>query len=262
MGTSPTPALFVSHGAPSLVIEDVPARSFLARLGPSLGPLKAILAVSAHWETESPTASAAQLPATIHDFGGFPAELYAMRYPAPGAPWLADRVAALLEDAGLRAYVDPERGLDHGAWVPLKLMLPEAAVPATQLSIQPQLGPAHAHRVGQALRPLRDEGVLVLASGSATHDLRAVFGHSLAAATPDWVSRFADWVADAVEGGRTDALLRYRDLAPNARRNHPTEEHLLPLFTALGAGTPGVPGKRIHASTTYGALAMDAYAFA
>jgi 4,5-DOPA dioxygenase extradiol len=256
------PSLFVSHGAPTLALEKGGAAEFLRGYGERLGRPEAILVVSAHWETDVPTVGTTPTPETIHDFRGFPAELYQMRYAAPGAPELAERAARLVE-SGMGGTVrrDPRRGLDHGAWVPLSLMYPEADIPVTQLSILREGGPAAHLTLGEAIRPLRDEGVLVLASGSATHNLYEFRGFDYDSAPPGWVSEFGDWVAGAIAEGRTAELLDYRRLAPSAERNHPTEEHLLPLFTALGAASPGTFGERVHSSHTYGVLAMDVYAF-
>lgn len=252
------PAIFLSHGAPLLAVDPGPAHDFLRDLGPVLGRPNAILVVSAHWEARSPRVSTAQLPATIHDFRGFPQALYQLQYRAPGAPELAQRAATLLADAGMDVEIDARRGLDHGAWVPLMLMYPAADVAVTQLSVQTHLGAEHQLRMGEALRPLRDEGVLIVGSGSATHNLSEIaFGDSEREA-PSWVCEFQDWVAQAVEHGHRAQLLDYRSSAPHAQRNHPTEEHFLPLFVALGAGERG---RRIHRSHTYGVLAMDAYRF-
>jgi len=255
------PTIFVSHGAPTLPLTEAPARSFLAGLGEEIGRPDAILAISAHWETPAPALSSATAPETIHDFYGFPQALYAMRYAAPGAPVLAERAAALLDRAGLSASLEP-RGLDHGAWVPLMLMYPTADIPVTQLSLQTHLGAAHQFRVGEALQPLRDDGVLILGSGSATHNLGELRTATIDAPTAPWVGEFTDWLAQAIAEGRSGDLVDYRRRAPNAVRSHPRDEHLLPLFTALGAAGPAAKGRRIHASTTYGALAMDAYAWA
>jgi hypothetical protein len=174
---------------------------------------------------------------------------------------LAGRAAALLEAAGFPADVDETRGLDHGAWVPLLLMYPEADVPVTQLSLQAHLGPAHHFRIGEALRPLRETGVLVLGSGSLTHNLGEFRQHRGDPTPPPWVVEFADWMADKIARGSIEDLLDYRRRAPHAERNHPTDEHLLPLFFALGAARPGARGSRVHTSNAYGVLAMDAYAF-
>lgn len=236
------------------------ARDFLRGLGGVIGKPAAILVVSAHWETGSPTISTAEHPETIHDFFGFPQDLYRLQYPAPGAPELARRIATLLEAAGFAADISAERGLDHGAWVPLMLAYADADVPVTQLSIQTRRGPAWHWRLGEALRPLRDEGVLILGSGSATHNLQEFGRHGRDAAPLAYVIAFNDWLAAAVAGGCRDDLIDYRSRAPEAARNHPTEEHLLPLFVAAGAGRSG-RGARLHASYTYGALAMDAYRF-
>lgn len=255
------PSLFVSHGAPTLAIEDGPASRYLSGLGRELGRPTAILVVSAHWETVAPRVGTASSPETIHDFYGFPQALYQIRYPAPGAPDVAWKAADLLTfRAGLAVEEDGRRGLDHGAWVPLSLLYPEADIPVAQLSIQPHLGPDHHFRMGQALEPLRDDGVLIIASGSATHNLYEFHGRLPDGAPPAWVAAFSEWLADAVEGGRVEELLDYRNRAPEAVRNHPTDEHLLPIFVALGAGA-GHPGRRLHASNSYGILAMDVYAF-
>ncbi len=255
------PAIFVSHGAPTLPIEASPARDFLSGLGKTLGKPKAILVVSAHWEGSEAAVSASEQPETIHDFFGFPQELYRMAYPAPGAPELASRVSKLLGGKGIVAHVHPTRGFDHGAWVPLLLMYPDADIPVTQLSVQPPLGTAHHFQLGEAVRPLRDEGVLILASGGATHNLYEFGRHRRDAPAPAWVTGFQEWLANTVESGKTDDLLHYRERGPDAARNHPSEEHFLPIFVAAGAGDPGVAGRRIHRSHTFGILAMDAYRF-
>lgn len=256
------PALFVSHGAPTFPLTDNPAKRFLSSLGEQLAPRpRSILVVSAHWETAVPTVNAVQVNETIHDFYGFPEALYQLRYPAPGSAALADRVAKLLTDAGFGADRDSSRGLDHGAWVPLSLIYPKADIPVVQLSIQPQHGPDHHFELGKALAPLRREGVLVMGSGSFTHDLGSFRAYAGApgAAEPDWVSQFADWMSSALDQGRIDDVLHYRDRAPFAARNHPTEDHILPLFVAMGAG--GAPVSHLHASTTYAILRMDVFAF-
>lgn len=258
---SQLPSLFLSHGAPSLILEDVPARHFLEQIGPRLPKPDAILVASAHWEAKGPRVSSAVSPETIYDFYGFPAELYKMTYPAPGAPGLADETARLLRDAGVPAVIDESRGLDHGAWAPLKLMFPDATLPVVSLSLLPDGGPRAHLALGEALRPLRDQGVLIVGSGSLTHSLRDAFSHSAGDPTPAWVEEFQSWTAQAIADDRRDDLLAYRQLAPSAQRNHPSEEHLLPLFVALGAGTPGHPGRRLHASVDWGVLAMDAYSF-
>jgi 4,5-DOPA dioxygenase extradiol len=255
------PALFLSHGAPTLPIVDAPASRFLRGLGKTLGRPSAILVASAHWETAVPTLGSAARQTTIHDFRGFPRALYELRYEPPGAPELAERAGDLLAKAGLGSRIDPTRGLDHGAWVPLLLMYPEADIPTTQISIQPHLGPAHHVALGRALAALRAEGVLIIGSGSFTHDLRRFRGQAEdAPATPDVIA-FADWFDTAITERRTADLLAYRSLAPYAAEQHPTDEHLLPLYVAMGAA--GLDhAERLHESAMYSMLRMDAYAFA
>jgi 4,5-DOPA dioxygenase extradiol len=257
------PALFVSHGAPTFPLTDAPARSFLEQLAGHFAERpKAILMVSAHWETAVPSLTAGAQNETIHDFHGFPKELYEIRYPAPGSAWLVDRVVTLIQAGGGAVHCDPVRGLDHGAWVPLKLLYPDADVPVVQLSVQTQAGPDYHYRLGHLLAPLRKEGVLIIGSGSFTHDLSSFreYYTALHAPAPDWVNAFADWMTAAIGEDRINDILAYRKLAPHAVRNHPTEEHLLPLFVALGAGNGGA-AQHLHQSTTHGILRMDAFAF-
>jgi 4,5-DOPA dioxygenase extradiol len=256
------PAIFISHGSPMLAIEPAEARDFLARL-PTLLPERprAILMISAHWERLRPAVNAPPQNETIHDFGGFPPALFALQYPAPPSAELAHRVAGLLSAGGLPTDIDTRRGLDHGAWVPLIVAWPDADIPVLQLSVQTRLGPDHHYRLGQLLAPLREEGVLIIGSGSFTHDLSSfrTSGGRIDAPEQDWVHVFAEWMASALREGRTDDLLHYRTRAPEAAHNHPTEEHLLPLYVALGAGAGRVD--HMHQSTTYGILRMDAFAF-
>jgi len=253
------PAFFISHGAPTLIITPGAARDFLGGLGRTLARPAAILAVSAHWETPAPAVTGAAQPEMIYDFNGFPREMYEIRYPAPGSAWLAEHTGELLSAAGFEPSTDPARGLDHGAWVPLKLMYPGADIPVVQLSLQTRPGPQHHFRLGAALRPLRSEGVLLLASGGTSHNLRELQFDAGSGAPPPWVSEFREWLAQRTEAGDVDELLDYRNRAPHAARNHPTEEHFLPFFVALGSRSASA--KRIHSSTTFGALAMDAYQF-
>jgi len=259
--TLPLPSLFLSHGAPTLPLTDTPARSFLAEFGAVLRRPKAILVISAHWETSVPTINAVDRNETIHDFGGFPRPLYELRYPAPGSPTIAARVSDLLRGSGIDSRIDRSRGLDHGAWVPLLLMYPQADIPVLQLSVQPHLGTEHHFRIGRALAPLRQEGVLMIGSGSLTHDLSEFRGHDANDPAPDWVNAFADWSHSALTAERTDDLLDYRRQAPFAVKNHPSEEHLLPLYAALGAAGEIARAGRLHASATYAILRMDVYAF-
>ena len=252
------PTLFISHGAPTMALQPGAAGEALRRLGARLPKPTGILMVSAHWETHAPSVSSATQPETIHDFFGFPPPLYELRYPAPGAPDLARRAAQLLNQAGIAATLDAQRGLDHGAWVPLRYLRPNADVPVTQLSIQPQLSPLHHYRVGEALRPLTAEGVLIVGSGSLTHNLGEfrLRGEDV----PSYVRGFQEWVRKALEDGDCSALMDYRKLAPDAVRAHPTDEHFLPLFVALGAQGGGTV-RRYTDEVTFGVIAMDGYVF-
>jgi 4,5-DOPA dioxygenase extradiol len=258
---SALPALFLSHGAPNVVLYPSPTRDFLSRLGTALPRPRAIVVVSAHWETDQPMLTTHAQPETIHDFYGFEPAMYQMRYAAPGAPALAADILARLAEAGITALADPQRGLDHGAWSPLMLMYPNADIPVLQLSLQTAAGPAHQLRLGQVLRPLREQGVLLVGSGNATHNLRALQRAQPDATPPAWVSDFAHWLRQCIASGDTAALLDYAAQAPYAQQNHPSAEHFLPLFFALGAGNADQPGQLLFDQYTYGALAMDSYAF-
>lgn len=254
----PLPAVFVSHGSPMLVFEDIPARHFIASLGKTLPRPKAILSVSAHWETDRPAVSGATKPETIHDFYGFPEALYRLRYPAPGAPALAERVSELIPGVA----IDESQGLDHGAWNPLLLIYPEADIPVAQLSVQLAAGPPHHLDLGRKLAPLSNEGVLILASGGAVHNLRQFQIDNQKPA--DWAIAFDDWLADRIAAGDAEALVDYKRLRPEARLVHPREEHFLPLFVALGAGLEGASkgkGRALHRSFAHGSLSMAAFSW-
>jgi 4,5-DOPA dioxygenase extradiol len=258
------PTLFISHGSPMLAVVDSAARRFLAQLGPKLPPPSAVVVVSAHYDTPTTEVTAGDRPETIHDFGGFPDELYRLRYPAPGSPALAREIVGQLEAAGVHARLAPQRGLDHGAWIPLSLMLPRADVPVLQVSLNSRRSPEEHFTLGRALRSLRDAGTWVLGSGGATHNL-ALYAHARGrdddSTPPEWVEAFNEWTAGAVAARRYDDLFSYAERAPFAAQNHPTAEHYLPLFVTLGAAHDDEPGVRIHSSYDRGLLSLDAYAF-
>jgi len=258
------PTLFLSHGSPMTAIAETKARRFLEGLAALVPRPRAILVVSAHWETAAPMLNAVARNATIHDFFGFPEALFAISYPAPGAPELAEAIAARLRAAGFSAGIDRARGLDHGAWVPLVLAYPEADIPVLQLSVQTALGARHHLAMGEALAGLGAEGVLVLGSGSFTHDLRRFRGGRGGLDAPETadVSEFSEWMDSRIRAHDVEALVDYRRLAPHAADEHPTEEHLLPLHVALGAAGAGAAARRLHSSVEYGFLRMDAYEFA
>ena len=259
----PAPTLFISHGSPMLAIEDSPAREFLLSYGREIGKPRAIVVASAHFGTSRPAVVGDAKPSMIYDFGGFPDALYHIVYPAPGDPIVAMKVAGLLQAAGLAPAIVTGRGFDHGAWVPLSLMYPAADVPIVQVAVQPHLGPAHHVALGRALASLKDEDIMVIGSGSATHNLHEFFRgqHEPNEEPPAWVAKFDDWVRERVAAGATDDLINYRKLAPFARENHPTEEHFLPLHVAIGAAGEDAKGELIHSSYANGVLSMDAYRF-
>ncbi|HKI65219.1 MAG TPA: class III extradiol ring-cleavage dioxygenase [Burkholderiales bacterium] len=258
--TAPLPVVFVSHGSPMHALDAGAAGEAWAALGRELPRPRAIVIVSAHWETDVPALTGAARPQTIHDFYGFPEPLYRIRYPAPGAPALAARAAALLEGAGLAAEVDPARGLDHGAWSPLLHAYPRADVPVVQLSLQSALGTRHHLALGRALAPLAGEGVLLIGSGHMTHNLRD-WVRSGQVAPLAYAQEFQAWVADRVAARELEALADYRARAPHAVRAHPSEEHFLPLFFALGAAAEHGRAERLYDGIEGGALAMDAWLF-
>lgn len=251
-------AVFVSHGAPTIVLDASPTAGFLRDLGPRLGRPRAIVVASAHWTTRRPAVSAAARPRTVHDFGNFDDRLFDMRYPAPGAPDLAAEISRRLTAAGLACDVDPDRGFDHGVWTPLMLMYPAADIPVVSLSVQPRESAAHHIALGRALAGLVADDVLILGSGSATHDLGRFRGQGIDAPVHPDVQRFAAWLRDAARAGDAGALAAIAD-APDATANHPTPEHLFPFHVAFGAGQGR--GVQLHHAFAYGILALDAYAF-
>lgn len=254
------PSLFVSHGSPMFAVEPAQAGPQLAELGRRLPRPRAVLVMSPHWMTPGVRVATTASPETIHDFGGFPPELYRIQYPAPGAPEVARRALQLLQAAGWRAAADEEFGLDHGAWVPVRHLYPAADIPVLQVSMPHDLDPAGAVRLGRALAPLADEGVLIVGSGSITHNLYE-FRREVGAASATYATEFVDWARDAVRRHDEAALVGYLQSAPHAQRAHPTAEHYLPLPFAFGAAAGGSPVHVIDGGMTYGTLAMDAYVF-
>lgn len=257
------PTLFVPHGAPTFALRPGAAGAALARLAASLPRPRAIVMVSPHWEMPAATVGTADRLATVHDFHGFPQPLYEIRYPATGCPEAAREVVQALREAGLPAGEAPAQGLDHGAWIPLRLMYPDADVPVIPLSLQSHEGVRGAYRLGEALAPLRERGFLVIGSGNLTHNLgdyrlaRMNGGDGL-----DYVRRFPAWMTERLQQHDLDALLDYRRQAPDAVRAHPSDEHLQPLYVALGAAGRDASVEHVHASISDYVLAMDAYAFA
>lgn len=257
------PTVFISHGSPMLPLEPGTAAGMLKELGQELPRPKAILAFSPHWMARQPAVGSSAHPETIHDFSGFDPALHQMRYPVAGNPEVAQRAASLLERAGWTAPLDPKRGLDHGVWVPLSIMFPQADVPVVPVAMPWPLDASGAHRLGAALSPLAEEGVLLFGTGSLTHNLRDFSPASGTDEAPQtYVSEFVDWMRNTIERGDTAALLAYRDQAPHAARAHPTDEHLLPLFWALGAAGAGARPRHLAGGVHYGMLSMDGWIFA
>ena len=256
------PTFFVPHGSPFFALDPGAAGAALIAAAAALPQPRAIVIVSAHWDTAIPTVGFAQKLETIHDFWGFPGELYALRYPATGCPEASAEVVAALAAAGLPVERDPNRGLDHGAWIPLRLMFPDADVPVVPVSLQSAGGPQAAYRLGQALAPLVARGMLVVGSGNLTHNLRDLqLARSFGARTSSYVAEFSDWMAKRLADRDVPALLDYRRQAPGGAQAHPTDEHLLPLFVALGAAGNDAKVEHLHSGVDHFVIAMDAYSF-
>ena len=254
------PVLFVSHGAPTFALEPGVLGPALAQLGQQLTDVKAILVLSPHWQTRGVSVMTTSTPQTIHDFGGFSEALYSLQYPATGHPQLAAQATQRLRQAGWAVNTDKQRGLDHGAWVPMHHLLPQANIPVFQVSMPINLNTQSAFKLGQDLYTLREHGVMIIASGSMTHNLYE-FRHSNTAAQ-DYAVEFSHWVREAVVNHDIESLIDYRQRAPHAQRAHPTEEHFLPLLIALGA--LGQKGSHeithvIDAGMTHGVLSMESY---
>lgn len=262
MNTKPLPSLFVPHGSPAFALAPGVAGARMAEMAKTLSTVRALVVISPHWETKEPTVGAASTLETIHDFYGFDRRLYEIRYPAAGSPAAASEVAKNLAQAGFKVDTDFERGLDHGAWVPLMHMFPEADVPVVSLSVQHHGGPQHAYQIGQALAGLREQGFLIVGSGNLTHNLNdwrnaMIHGES----TPAYVHEFPDWVAERLRAGDIQALLNYRRLHSSGPRAHPRDEHFLPFFTALGAAGEHFKAHAFYRGVSDVVLAMDGYLF-
>ncbi|WP_286903198.1 DODA-type extradiol aromatic ring-opening family dioxygenase [Vreelandella sedimenti] len=254
------PLLFVSHGAPMFAIEPGLAGKNLTELGRELPRPDAIVILSPHWMTRDEiSVTASTSPETIHDFGGFPDALYQIQYPAPGAPALASKIVDMLSNTGWKSRLDDHRGLDHGAWVPLLYLAPEADIPVVQVSMPASLDTRDAWQLGKTLKPLRDINVLIVASGSLTHNLYEFRGATTHGA--QYVKDFAAWTTKSLASGNLDQLLDYKQYAPSAERAHPTDEHFLPLFIALGAAGESYETRVVEGGVTHGVLAMDSYLF-
>jgi 4,5-DOPA dioxygenase extradiol len=254
------PSLFISHGAPTFALEPGEAGPKLTALAGRIERPDAILLMSPHWQTRVVTLSAHPHPETIHDFGGFPAALYALRYPAPGAPKIAHAIAEDLRAQGIAVEIDPHRGFDHGAWVPLRYLYPNADIPVVQLSMPYSLNAKSAYALGAALRHWRSKNLLIIGSGSLTHNLYEFRAYANEPAAP-YAREFVAWIREAIAAGDHHRIVSAPHTAPHARRAHPTDEHFLPLPFAAGAAGNEVDAEPIDAGFTYGVLSMQAFAF-
>ncbi|KAK6923635.1 Extradiol ring-cleavage dioxygenase, class III enzyme, subunit B [Dillenia turbinata] len=255
---------FISHGSPTMSIDEtMPARHFLESWQQKVWTQnpKSILIISGHWETDVPTVNLVQHNDTIHDiYDFFPKHMYQIKYPAPGAPELGERVVELLKESGFKhVEEDRKRGLDHGAWIPLMLMYPEANIPVCQLSIQLSGDGTYHYNLGKALAPLREEGVLIVGSGSATHNMSNIGPKN--AQPPSWASEFVDWLNKAILEGRYEDVNHYDEKAPHAKVAHPWPDHFYPLNVAMGAAGENAKAKLIHNSWTHGTLSYASYQF-
>ena len=254
-------SLFVPHGSPMFALDPGQAGAAMSRIATQFEEPRAIVIISPHWLTERPAVSVSTQLETIHDFYGFDRALYEMQYPAAGCPEAAEVVIQALATAGLPVE-RVERGLDHGAWVPLRQMFPQADVPVVGMSVQPHLGPRHAYAVGQALAPLVEQGFFIIGSGNITHNLGDWrMAEMTGSGVPAYVTRFADWIDQQLQSGEIDNLLDYRRQNADGRQAHPTDEHLLPLYTALGAGGDDATAQPFFRGVSNQVIAMDGYAF-
>ncbi len=252
------PALFVSHGSPMTALETGPYAQALAAFGESVAP-GAIVVISAHWQERGIRIASAARPELIYDFGGFPRELYELKYPAPGSPELAADVARELGSAGFEATLDDNRGWDHGVWVPLRLMFPEARIPVVQVSLPMQGSPEELFRAGEVLSGFRKKAVLILGSGGIVHNLRLLNWARKDAPAEGWAQEFQDWVHRAIERRDLASLFQYEKLAPHAARAVPTPEHFAPLFPVLGAAGDYKKVVPIFEGIEYGNMSMCSF---
>jgi 4,5-DOPA dioxygenase extradiol len=260
------PALFISHGAPDVAVRPSEIRTFLRGLSGQMEKPSAIVIASAHFETAVPEVVSDPSPETVYDFGGFDPALREIVYPAKGSPEIAGQVLGLLKNAGIEARINPKRGFDHGVWTPLFLAYPDADIPVIQISIQPGLDAEYHYRLGVALAKLRDENMLVVGSGHITHNLRAIFGVMQSGRSEghpmiEKVAAFTNWIEDRLDEGTIDQLLNWTKDAPFAAENHPTDEHFMPFFVALGAGSTKLNATLLHRSTQYGFFVSDIWRF-
>ncbi|WP_339251077.1 class III extradiol ring-cleavage dioxygenase [Paenibacillus sp. FSL P2-0136] len=253
------PSYFFAHGAPSIVLEDNTYTKLLKEFKDHMPKPKAIVLFSAHWEEPVQSVGAAATYDTIYDFGGFQDELYQMTYPAKSDRALADQIQNLFTAHGIESVRNETRGLDHGAWAVLKLLYPEADIPVVAMSVNRDLPNAQQYEIGKALAALREQDVLIIASGGTVHNLRRLNWNS--DEVNGWAEQFDRWIQEKVEAWDTEALFQYDELAPYAEMAVPTSEHFIPLFIAMGAGDPGRNAQLLHRSYQYGNLSLSCWQF-
>jgi len=251
------PTLFVSHGAPDIVLRHMAATDALWELGHRLPEPRGIVIVSAHWVDDPVGITRDEQLKTLHDFGGFPQALYSMQYPARGDEVLSDTIQSALEVNGIASRSVAGRGLDHGAWVPLHFLYPDARIPVVQLSL-PAGTLQDLAELGEALAPLRQEGVLIIGSGGSVHNLRAI---KMNEETDEWAVAFEAWLRETIEGNHFDWLISGKDFPSSFHQAHPTLEHFAPLVFAWAAADSTLPGRRLHHSFDYGNIGMSMFSF-
>lgn len=259
------PSIFISHGAPTIVLEESLARNAISDLAQTVRKPDAILAFSAHYETETVEIVEDPAPGSMYDFGRFDDRLFEMKYPAPGSPQLAEKAKGLLDQHRIECRLISKRSFDHGIWTPLMLAFPEADIPVVQVSVQPQMNAEHHFRLGRAVESLRDENILIIGSGHITHNLHAVFdvmrGRDIDPGLEEKVSSFTNWMKIKLTNKDEASLLNWEEEAPEALFNHPSPEHLMPLYCAYGAGGENTKAALLHRSTQLGYLTSDIWRF-
>ncbi|MEH7300363.1 dioxygenase family protein [Neobacillus drentensis] len=258
------PSLFIAHGAPLLAIENNEYTQFLNQLGRTLPRPKAIVLFSAHWESNMQQVSSVEDYRTIYDFGGFPEALYKIEYPAKGNHDITKEITELFTSQGVSYEVDASRGLDHGAWVVLRMLYPNADIPVISMSVNPNLSPAEQYQIGKSLADLRKKDVLIIASGGTVHNLRALnWDKDRTGGIDDWALAFDEWLARHLKNWDIESLFNYQSLAPTANLAVPPygTEHFIPIFYALGAADNGKKAELLHRSYRYGSLSHSVWQF-
>jgi 4,5-DOPA dioxygenase extradiol len=257
------PSFFIAHGAPLLAIEDNEYTQFLNELGQSLPKPRAIVLFSAHWESSTQQVSDVDEFETIYDFGGFPEALYRIKYPAKGSKEISKEIEELFTKLDIPFDVDTKRGLDHGAWVVLRMLYPNADIPVISMSVNPNLTPEEQYKIGKSLAGLREKDVLIIGSGGTVHNLRALKMAGDTGEIDQWAIEFEDWLAQHVNNWDVESLFSYDSLAPNANLAVPPygNEHFVPIFYAMGAADKEKTAKLIHRSFRYGNLSHSVWQF-